>query len=56
MGAVSVGKTLAEYKKGRPLPVLPRMGRPPFQFSPESDLDFHVEPNELHIMVCLGRP
>ena len=24
-----VGKTLTGYKKGRPLPVLPRMGRPP---------------------------
>ena len=28
----------------------------PFQCSPESDLDFHVESNELHMMVCLGRP
>ena len=26
---VCVGKTLTGYKKGRPLPVLPRMGRPP---------------------------
>ena len=25
----TVGKTLTGYKKGRPLPVLPRMGRPP---------------------------
>ena len=25
---VNVGKTLAGYKRGRPLPVLPRMGRP----------------------------
>ena len=25
---VVVGKTLAGYKRGRPLPVLPRMGRP----------------------------
>ena len=33
-----------------------KKGRPPFQCSPESDLDFHMEPNELHIMVCLGRP
>ena len=24
-----VGKPLTGYKKGRPLPVLPRMGRPP---------------------------
>ena len=28
LGEVSVGKTLTGYKKGRPLPVLPRMGRP----------------------------
>ena len=25
---IFVGKTLAGYKRGRPLPVLPRMGRP----------------------------
>ena len=31
-------------------------GGAPFQCSPESDLDFHVEPNELHMMVCLGTP
>ena len=28
LGEVSVGKTLTGYKKGRPLPVLPKMGRP----------------------------
>ena len=28
-------------------------GVTPFQRSPESDLDFHVEPNEFHMMVCL---
>ena len=31
-------------------------GGAPFQCSPESDLDFYVEPNEFHMMVCLGRP
>ena len=31
-------------------------GGAPFQCSPESDLDFHVEPNEFHMTVCLGRP
>ena len=31
-------------------------GGAPFQCSPESDLDFHVKPNEFHMMVCLGRP
>ena len=28
----------------------------PFQCSPESDLNFHVEPNEFHMTVCLARP
>ena len=43
-------------QKGAPPSSAPKNGAPPFQCSPESDLDFHVDPNELHIMVCLGRP
>ena len=43
-------------QKGAPPSSAPTNGAPPFQCSPESDLDFHVEFNELHIMVCLGRP
>ena len=31
-------------------------GGAPFQCSLESDLDFHVEPNEFHMTVCLARP
>ena len=27
-----------------------------FQCSPESDLDFQVEPNKFHVAVCLARP
>ena len=43
-------------QKGAPPSSAPKNGAPPFQCSPESDLDFHVELYELHIMVCLGRP
>ena len=43
-------------QKGTPPSSAPKNGAPPFQCSPESDLDFHVELNELHIMVGLGRP
>ena len=43
-------------QKGAPPSSALKNGAPPFQFSPESDLDFHVELYELHIMICLGRP
>ena len=43
-------------QKGAPPSSAPKNGAPPFRCSPESDLDFHVELYELHIMVCLGRP
>ena len=42
-------------QKGAPPSSAPKNGASPFQCSPESDLDFQVEPNKLHIMVCLGR-
>ena len=50
-----VGKTLADTKGGAPFQCFQEWGAP-FQCSPESDLDFYVEPNEFHMMVCLGRP
>ena len=61
MGVVILGQDLCwentdEIQKGAPPSSAPKNGAPPFQCSPESDLDFHVELYELHIMVCLGRP
>ena len=60
-----LGKHWRDTKGGAPFQCSQEWGAPfqcsqewgaPFQCFPESDLDFHVEPKKLHMMVCLGRP